>query len=236
MQPEQPNQPQPPSQPQPFQPGGSFSRNLSPINDVIAPQPVAAVAGSVPQNMPTTEQSSLATADQQAATNQPPTDNDEAASPTQSNGNQVSWVASEFIHQERGTMWFIALYFLAAIFAGVSIWLQWWFVLVLIIVIAITVSIYTRLPPHQLNYVLDENGLSVDGKPYPYESFKSFGVIKDGEHYSIMLIPVQRFQPGLTVYFPEESGEEIVDVLGAYLPMKEMKLDAVDRIVRMLRL
>jgi len=51
-----------------------------------------------------------------------------------------------------------------------------------------------------------------------------------------MLLPTKRFQPGVSVYFPEEAGEAIVDMLGVRLPMQELHLDAVDKIVRKLRI
>ena len=38
------------------------------------------------------------------------------------------------------------------------------------------------------------------------------------------------------VYFPEGSGEAIVDHLGAHLPMEEVKLDLLDKIVNFLRI
>jgi hypothetical protein len=38
------------------------------------------------------------------------------------------------------------------------------------------------------------------------------------------------------VYFPEESGEAIVDVFGERLAMEPVKLDMVDQLVRFLRI
>jgi hypothetical protein len=38
------------------------------------------------------------------------------------------------------------------------------------------------------------------------------------------------------VYFPEEAGEKIVDILGQRLPMETLKLDMIDILVRKLRL
>jgi hypothetical protein len=61
-------------------------------------------------------------------------------------------------------------------------------------------------------------------------------VIQDGDHHSIMLIPTKRFSPGVSVYFPEEVGEQIVDILGQRLPMENLKLDVIDIVVRKLRL
>ena len=71
---------------------------------------------------------------------------------------------------------------------------------------------------------------------YHFDEFKAFGLIQDGDHHSIMLIPRKRFAPGVSVYFPEDAGERIVDILGQRLPMETLKLDVVDVIVRKLRL
>jgi hypothetical protein len=102
---------------------------------------------------------------------------------------------------------------------------------------AIALVIYVRRPPRTLTYGLSpRQGLYVGEKLYEYDEFKAFGLIKDGEHHSIMLIPRKRFAPGVSVYFPEDAGERIVDILGQQLPMETLKLDVVDLIVRKLRL
>jgi hypothetical protein len=78
--------------------------------------------------------------------------------------------------------------------------------------------------------------LYVNDQLYPYTEFKGFGVIRDGQEYSIMMLPVKRFRPGISIYFPEEAGEPIVDLLGSRLPMQEMKLDFFDQIIHKLRI
>lgn len=149
----------------------------------------------------------------------------------------VNWTAHEYIHQEKGALWFILFAIIIAVLIAVSIFLMnSWSFAILLGVIAVVVVVYSRRPPRELNYSLTGEGLYIDEKLHKFEAFKSFGVIRDGEEFSVMLIPVQRFQPGITVYFPEESGEAIVDMLGSRLPMKDLKLDAVDRVVRLLRL
>lgn len=149
----------------------------------------------------------------------------------------VSWVAHEYIHQEKGALWFVLFALIILGFLAISIFLmQSWSFAALLAVIAVVVVVYSRRPPRELTYSLTDEGLTVDDKLHKFSSFKSFGVIRDGEEFSVMLIPVQRFQPGITVYFPEEAGEDIVDILGSRLPMKDLKLDMVDHVVRLLRL
>ncbi|RYX79418.1 hypothetical protein EON76_01710 [bacterium] len=148
----------------------------------------------------------------------------------------VTWRASEYIHQEKGTVWFIVFGIVLAIGIGLAIWQQAWTFVALLIVIAITIVVFAKRPPRVLDYSLSNEGLNVDQTLHKFTDFKSFGVIRDGEEFSVMLIPRRRFQPGITVYFPEEAGEDIVDALGSRLPMKDLHLDAVDRLVRKLRL
>ncbi len=150
----------------------------------------------------------------------------------------VQWVAHEYIHVDKGFLWYIVfiLAVLALIAADVFLLKSWTFS-VLVVVMAIALIVYTRRPPRDIQYALSgRQGLYVGEKLYHLSDFKAFGLIKDGDHHSIMLIPVKRFSPGVSVYFPEEAGEKIVDILGQRLPMEELKLDMIDVIVRQLRL
>jgi hypothetical protein len=102
---------------------------------------------------------------------------------------------------------------------------------------AIAVIVLSKRPPRTINYTLSpDQGLYVGDKLYGFGTFKAFGLIEDTGRHSIMLIPIKRFAPGVSVYFPEEVGEKVVDILGSRLPMEKLKLDVVDILVRKLRL
>lgn len=148
----------------------------------------------------------------------------------------VAWQAAEFIHHERPVLWYVISAVVLLALVAFSVYMKAYTFTAVLLFIAVVIGIYTRRPPHTINYALSEEGLSIDNALHRYEEFKSFGIIRDGEEFSVMLIPRKRFQPGITVYFPEEAGEDIVDVLGSRLPMRDLKLDVVDKIVRKLRL
>ena len=148
----------------------------------------------------------------------------------------VHWQAVEYIQRDKTPIWFVAfsLVFIAimavAIFVIRSITFD-----ILVPVMAVALLVYVNRPPRILNYTLSRQGLHINDVLYPFAEFKSFGVIKSDE-YSIILVPFKRFKPGVTVYFPEEVGESLVDMLGSRLPMQELKLDLVDQIIRKLRI
>jgi len=150
----------------------------------------------------------------------------------------VTWTAQEYIHLERSPLWFVA--FLAVVLGLIAVdvfLLKSWTFSALVIVMAVALVIYIRRPPRTLTYALSPaQGLYVGERLYHFDEFKSFGLIQDGPHYSVLLIPRKRFAPGVSVYFPDEAGERIVDILGQQLPMENLKLDVVDVIVRKLRL
>ena len=150
----------------------------------------------------------------------------------------ITWTAQEYIHIDKSPWWFVI--FVIVVLALISIdifFLKSYTFSVLVVVMAVAVIIYTRRPPRTLMYALSmQQGLYVGEKLYHFDEFKAFGLIKDGDHNSIMLIPRKRFSPGVSVYFPEEAGEEIVDILGKRLPMENLKLDVIDIVVRKLRL
>ncbi|MFZ1250287.1 MAG: hypothetical protein WAR37_02465 [Candidatus Microsaccharimonas sp.] len=154
------------------------------------------------------------------------------------NDPPITWTAQEYIHLDRTPIWFIlfALVVLGLIAVDVFLLKSWTFS-VLVVVMAVALVIYIRRPPRMLTYSLSPSqGLYVGERLYTFDEFKAFGLIQDGPHYSIMLIPRKRFSPGVSVYFPDDAGERIVDILGQRLPMETLKLDVVDVIVRKLRL
>ena len=203
-----------------------------PVSPVEAsPSPAAAVAE--PQMSEPVDNAAVRESNSVSTETEVDQEDNEEAEPLE---QPVAWTAKEYIHQEKGAGWFVAFGIVVVALIGLSVLMQAWSFTALIVVIAFIVIVYLRRPPRELAYSLTDDGLMVDNRLYSYDNFKSFGVVRDGDEYSIMLIPTQRFQPSVTVYFPEEVGEDIVDVLGERMPMKDLKLDAVDRLVRMLRL
>jgi hypothetical protein len=150
----------------------------------------------------------------------------------------VTWTAQEYVHLDKSPLWFILFAVVVLVLVAVDVFfLQSWTFSALVIVMAVAVIIYARRPPRTLTYGLSAgHGLYVGERLYHFDDFKAFGVIQDGDHHSIMLIPTKRFSPGVSVYFPEEVGEQIVDILGQRLPMENLKLDVIDIVVRKLRL
>ncbi|MEO7905270.1 MAG: hypothetical protein ABIR91_05780 [Candidatus Saccharimonadales bacterium] len=170
--------------------------------------------------------------------NQPSTDTtSDTTAAVEFDGGPIHWQAMEYIQRDKTPIWFIAfgLAFVALMFVAIFLIRSITFD-VLVPIMAASLLMYVYRPPRMLDYTLSGKGLYVNDHLYPFAEFKSFGVIKDDEQYSIQLVPVKRFKPGVSIYFPEEVGEVLVDMLGTRLPMQQLKLDFVDKIIRKLRI
>lgn len=194
------------------------------------PQPIQQPA-PVPQAQPQLQPQSPAPIDPQAENVQELPEQEEDESTV------VNWQAKEYIHQEKNGMWFFlfAIVLLVLLASAILLMKSWSFA-ILLVVIAVVIVVFAKRPPRVMSYSLTNKGLHIGDTLHAFKDFKAFGVVHDGDEYSVMLIPTKRFLPGVTVYFPEESGEDIVDMLGARLPMQDLHLDWLDRFVRKLRL
>lgn len=164
---------------------------------------------------------------------EPEEDEDEQDEPF----DPVSWDASEYIHHERDGLWFMGFIVVTLGLMALSIFvIKNYFFTALILVMAVALFLYARRPPHVLHYTLSAQGLNIGQKFHFFNEFRAFGIVQDGALFSVKLLPTARFGQELTVYFAENDGENIVDILGAYLPMEDLKLDLVDAMLRRLRL
>ena len=148
----------------------------------------------------------------------------------------VSWEAEEYIEHSHNAWWYVGLFTVGIGLCVLSFFLQWWTFIALIVVCIITILVTSNRPPRKIKYSLDQEGLTEGGKLHKYEEFRAFGILKEGSHFSAVLIPKKRFALQVKVYFPGDSGEAIVDALGARLPMEEVKLDFLDKLANFLRI
>lgn len=148
----------------------------------------------------------------------------------------VSWEAEEYISKDHNTWWYIGLLVISIGLGALAVFLEGWTFLALIIISVITILVFSLRPPRKITYRIDNKGIEEGKIIHKYEDFRAFGILKEGEHYSAILIPKKRFGMSVKIYFPEGNGEQIVDFLGAHLPMEDIKLDLLDKLVNFLRI
>ena len=148
----------------------------------------------------------------------------------------IEWEAQEYITHDKNAGWYIGLAIVGIALVALSIWLRWWTFMILVILCVISLLLYVVRPPRKIKYSITQKGLVEGNRTYNFEDYRAFGILQDDTNFAIAMMPRKRFSSVVTVYFPKEKGEDIVDEFGARLPMEPVKLDLIDRIVRRLRI
>lgn len=214
-------------QPQPTSPQAPFQAPTPPIAEPL----VAPVSAPNPAVDPLAEQETSVADETQTQESQdvPVDENDDAV--------LIRWEAPEYAHHERSTVWYVIFGFITLLLAVAAILIIKSITFAILVpVMAIALFVYTQHAPEVLRYTLSRKGLHINDKLFAYSQFKSFGIVDHNGMHSAVLVPRKRFQLGQTVYFPAEVGEQLVDMLAARLPMKELEPDALDRLLARLHL
>lgn len=149
----------------------------------------------------------------------------------------LTWHAPEGVSGVRGAGWYIGF---AVVLAGLMALAIFVFrsvtFAILLPVMGVAIVLLTSKQPQTINYSISPKGIYVGDKLHDFSEFRAFGVIQEPELSSAIILPVKRFSPGLTIYFRNEDGERIVDMLGTRLPIQEVKLDSLEKLIRLIRL
>jgi hypothetical protein len=145
----------------------------------------------------------------------------------------VEWTASEFIHHDKGPMWYLALAgFTILVCGGLYLLVHDIVTIIVIGILATVMGVAASRKPRIVVYRLDRGGLSVGKSFHPYGDFKSFAVIDEDAFASITLLPLKRFNLPVSVYFSPEDEHIILDIIAKHLPLQPGALDSIDRLMR----
>lgn len=147
-------------------------------------------------------------------------------------GISMQWVASEFISHTKSVGWYLALAAGTLILTVFVYFLSKDFITpILIIITGILFGVVAARQPRELTYLINDQGVTIGEKFFPYNGFKSFSVVQEGGIESIWFMPLKRFNPSLTIYFAPDDTQTISEALSHYLPVESHQLDPIDRLM-----
>jgi hypothetical protein len=148
----------------------------------------------------------------------------------------IKWSASEFIVHDKNISWYIVLSLVTLGFATIVLLLTHDKISTAVVLCAGgIIGFYATRKPRLLNYKIDRAGITVQTKLFNYGSFKSFTIIEDSVLPNIILMPLRRFTPSLSIYLDPVSEEAVIKALGACLPQDFKQQDLIDRFMQHIR-
>jgi hypothetical protein len=233
-----------------FQPGQTVSPGAQPPSAAPSPQVVTPETQQLP--MPEAASQTAAPAPELSAT--PVTNAPAAAEPATASAagiepetattywqgdptDSISWTASEFIAHHKSLGWYVLLN-LGVVALAAIVWFitKDVFASTVLVFAGIVLSLYGARKPRQLQYQVDDHGLTIQERHYGYQGFRSFSVTMDGPFATIGLMPLKRFSPLLTLYCDPQDEDNIIAILSRHLPHEDRKPDAIDSLMRRIRL
>lgn len=153
----------------------------------------------------------------------------------------ISWTATESINHDHSIKWYwmliLAFVVVAALLVALKIfnvfdWMTTITTGIMLLAMLVAILVSTKKPYQEINYRLTGDGVYVRDKLSPYSDFRAFGVTQlDNGMWQLSLIPVKRFGMAVTIFIDANQGEQIVDELGAHLPMEEIKPNFTDKLI-----
>lgn len=149
--------------------------------------------------------------------------------------SDLRWTASEFIEHQKPQGWYMAVGLAGLGVAGLLFFITRDIVTSIVIVVAaILFAAAGARKPVAKTYILSGGGLQIGEKAYPYSMFKSFSVIEEGAIDSVQFLPLKRFMPPVSIYFPPEQEDQIVELIADYLPHEDRDHDPIDKLMKRL--
>ena len=153
---------------------------------------------------------------------------------------KLTWSAFEYEDKEHSRDWFWALGIIIVTSSVAAIIFNDYFFAALLIISGILLGFFATKKPATIFYELNNKGLKVGNRIYPYENIKSFWVqIRQHEEENIkplLFIHSERiFMPIITIPITETIVEEIHTILSSRdVPETEMKEHPSDKIMEIL--
>ncbi len=148
----------------------------------------------------------------------------------------VTWTASEYIAHAKSMSWFVLLGVAMTVLVIVVYFVTKDILASVLVGLAgITFGVFAARPPQVLTYSIDSHGIQIGKRSYQFNDFKSFALTESGHFPSVLLMPLKRFLPPITMIYDPKEEDAIINALADYLPHEEKEPDMVDRLMSRIR-
>ncbi len=151
-------------------------------------------------------------------------------------GELVRWTASEYVDHAKGPVWFALMGVGLFVVVGVLYFVtKDTLASVLVGLAGITFGVFAGRRPQVLQYSISPGGITIGQRTHAFADFKSFSLTESGPLPAILLLPLRRFLPPITMFYDPKEEDKIIEALADYLPHEDREPDVVDRLMSRIR-
>lgn len=151
--------------------------------------------------------------------------------PTEQAAYEFSWQSVEYIHRPKGAGWIVGLVIVALALGAFAYWLHAWTFIALILVMTIAFGVVAYRHPRTLHFKLSQTAVEIDGQVYPLSRFRSYGLLLEEDLFTLVLVPVKRFRPSITLFFHEAEAQQIVGIMSSHLPKEDIHVQWIENLL-----
>jgi hypothetical protein len=146
---------------------------------------------------------------------------------------KFSWVEDDTFSYSKKASWYLILFSITVVLAAILFLLTKDKVTAAVVIVSgLLIGVYGAKKPKQTNYEIDKYGFQIGSRYYPFDKFKSFSLLVQGENITAMILPLHRFLPYTYLNFKAEIQDNVLDNLFNTLPLETRRADIVDRTMR----
>ncbi len=146
---------------------------------------------------------------------------------------EIQWHAEEYEYKKKSPDWFWALWIISIAVIFVSIMLGSALFAILIFVGAFTLSLQAVRKPKLINFKVDELGIGIEDKLYPYKNILSYD-IKDSEQEMILKLE-NKFMPFVIIPLAKNiDTQKLEGLLSDHLEKETLEKTVTDKLTKYL--
>ena len=142
--------------------------------------------------------------------------------------DELEWQTEEPNFTPKTTEWFWALGILALALIVFSILLKNYLLIIIIALAGFIIYSNKNKKSELINIRLNNNGLYIENKFYPYDGFESFWIFPTHPERKFALRHNKHLMPLLTVSFHDDDEPQIRKILEKHLPENEEQESLID--------
>ena len=148
------------------------------------------------------------------------------------NSKKLEWTFVEYEEKERGNDWFWALGIIVVASTTTSIIYKNYFFGLFLIIGGVLLAMFAVKKPDLVFYELNDKGLKIKNRLYPYENIKAFFVKENADNATLFIKSERLFMPIFSMPVKLELAENVRSfMLKGEVPEEEIKEHVSEKIM-----